>query len=38
VYMQVRMMADGYLRGDVPERPEQPASTSYPRRELLHGA
>jgi Rieske 2Fe-2S family protein len=38
VYMQVRMIADGYLRGDVPERPEQPASTSYPRRELLHGA
>ena len=38
VYMQVRMIADGYLRGDVPERPQQPASTSYPRRELLHGA
>jgi glycine betaine catabolism A len=38
VYMQVRMIADGYLRGDVPRRPEQPASTSYPRRELLSGA
>lgn len=38
VYMQVRMIADGYLRGDVPGRPEQPSSTSYPRRELLHGA
>lgn len=38
VYMQVRMIADGYQRGDVPERPEQPSSTAYPRRELLHGA
>ena len=38
VYMQVRMIADGYLRGDVPPRPPQPESTSYPRRELLHGA
>jgi glycine betaine catabolism A len=38
VYMQVRMIADGYLRGDLPGRPQQPASTSYPRRELLHGA
>ena len=38
VYMQVRMIADGYLRGDVPGRPEQPSSTAYPRRELLHGA
>jgi Rieske 2Fe-2S family protein len=38
VYMQVRMIADGYLRGDVPRPPEQPASTSYPRRELLRGA
>ncbi len=38
VYMQVRMIADGYLRGEVPERPEQPESTSYPRRELLSGA
>jgi glycine betaine catabolism A len=38
VYMQVRMIADGYLRGDVPARPEQPASTAYPRRDLLRGA
>ncbi|MGZ8734483.1 MAG: hypothetical protein ACXW1M_04800, partial [Acidimicrobiia bacterium] len=38
VYMQVRMVADGYLRGDVPLRPEQPSSTVYPRRELQHGA
>lgn len=38
VYMQVRMIADGYLRGDVPSAPAQPESTSYPRRELLHGA
>jgi Rieske 2Fe-2S family protein len=38
VYMQVRMIADGYLRGGVPGRPEQPSSTAYPRRELLHGA
>lgn len=38
VYMQVRMVAEGYLRGDVPGRPEQPSSTAYPRRELLHGA
>jgi hypothetical protein len=38
VYMQVRMIADGYLRSDVPSAPAQPESTSYPRRELLHGA
>jgi Rieske 2Fe-2S family protein len=38
VYMQVRMIANGYLRGDVPGPPEQPTSTSYPRRELLRGA
>ncbi|MDH5312234.1 MAG: RHO alpha subunit C-terminal catalytic domain-containing protein [Actinomycetota bacterium] len=37
VYMQVRMIAEGYLRGDVPGRPYQPQSTSYPRRELLSG-
>ena len=30
VYMQVRNIADGYLRGDVPGPPEQPATTSYP--------
>jgi glycine betaine catabolism A len=38
VFMQVAMIADGYLRGDVPRRPEQPSSASSTRRELLHGA
>jgi glycine betaine catabolism A len=38
VYMQVRMIADAYLRGGVPAPPEQPPSTSFPRRDLLAGA
>ena len=38
VYMQVAMIASGYLDGDVPRPPDQPKDTMYTRRTLLQKA
>jgi Rieske 2Fe-2S family protein len=38
VYMQVKMIAQGYLDGGVRTPPEQPSATTSTRRELLRGA
>lgn len=35
VYMQVAMIADGYVRGGIPRAPDQPQDSMYTRRTLL---
>ncbi|MEO8476187.1 MAG: RHO alpha subunit C-terminal catalytic domain-containing protein [Actinomycetota bacterium] len=38
VYLQTKMIAQGYLRGAVTEPPSMPSIASVPRREVLRGA